>query len=206
MPDQQYVYIEGIVESADDHPRVRLNSNFDPMSNALSPLGAAGRLLVEFMAFRAESTRLDIERQRLAHLADMAKNNHTSNLAAINADLEKVQGQQALMRASMETLYAGSQGVIKDRNASRLAYIETLQKVTQMMTDLYRQSPLPGPEVLAEARGLLSTITTAMNNLETISTDHISVLGKEIQSIFLSVNGDTPSASAPKRPKNLQEP
>jgi hypothetical protein len=204
MTDQQYVYVEGIVE-ADDRPRVRLNSQFEPISNALSPLGAAGRLLVEFMAFRAETTRLDIERQRLSHLADMAQNSHDSKLAAIKADLEKVQGQQALMRASMEALYAGSQTLITKSDASRMAYIEALRNITQMITDLYRQSPLPGPEIMAEARALLATITAAMNTLETASTEHISALGKQIRSIFLSVNPETSSPANPRLTNHLQE-
>lgn len=160
-------------------PSVHPGNSLIPLIEALNPLGIIGKTVVEIMAYRRETKRLEVERERVRAQSQAISTYIQSQLTAQMRDLEN--RRQAILVAVQH-----AEVIQYERRPTREALSRSLDRAMREMSNLTRRRNIP-PGALEVYKDTVSFITKAMVDLEEISANQVSEFNKELRQIVNSV-------------------
>jgi seryl-tRNA synthetase len=163
-------------------PAVRLGSGVAPILEALNPLGVIGKAITEILAYRAESKRLDLERERIRAQAKAID-------TAIQHKLAYELRQFELQREALLACLTHAETVLQERRATRQALIRSLDNLNGAMTKMMAQKHI-NPAIISMYRDSLSIISGQLVQLEKAGSSEVKAMSDQLHSIVGDVRRD----------------
>ncbi len=163
-------------------PAVRLGSGLSSLVEALNPLGIIGKAITEILAYRVAAKKLEVERERIRKQAEVINIAMQSRLAYELRQFE-------LQREALLACLRHSENVLRERRATRTAFIESMNNVSRDMAKIAQKPNIP-IEVLGMYRDILAIISGKLVEIEKAGTDEVIALSQELHMIVGEMRRD----------------
>ena len=171
-------------------PAVRLGGGVASILEALNPLGVIGKAITEILAYRVESKRLDLERERIIAQAKAID-------TAIQHKLAYELRQFDLQRKALLACLTHAERVLHERRATRDALIRSLDNLNNVMQEMMTKDHL-NSAVSTIFRDSLSIISGQLVQLEKAGSSEVKAMSDQLHRIVGDVRRDLESVPTSK--------
>lgn len=140
-------------------PVINPNSGLLSLIEALNPIGAIGKAMVEIMAYRVEAKRLRFEEIRVREQSKVAQ-------VYISAQLQTKMRQLENQRIALLQGLDFAEKNLYESRVTRNALVRSLDNANRAMNNLISRRDLPPAEVFEVCRGVISEISGKLVELE----------------------------------------